>query len=126
AACAPASPRPWCAPAYERADGANPAIACELLPMPLSSPNLQTLPKPNYAAPPAFAPALPAFFFRRSPVMRTPFCLYGSGGRNERISAATRSEEHTSELQSRVDLVCRLLLEKKKAKRPAANGTAVV
>src|SRR5206468_10729760 len=28
---------------------------------------------------------------------------------------ATRSEEHTSELQSRSDLVCRLLLEKKKA-----------
>src|SRR5207247_9302568 len=28
-----------------------------------------------------------------------------------------RSEEHTSELQSRVDLVCRLLLEKKKNKR---------
>src|SRR5207247_10839289 len=27
---------------------------------------------------------------------------------------ASRSEEHTSELQSRVDLVCRLLLEKKK------------
>src|SRR2546421_1294033 len=29
----------------------------------------------------------------------------------------TRSEEHTSELQSRSDLVCRLLLEKKKLKR---------
>src|SRR5438105_15966229 len=28
-----------------------------------------------------------------------------------------RSEEHTSELQSRVDLVCRLLLEKKKEKK---------
>src|SRR6266536_127439 len=28
-----------------------------------------------------------------------------------------RSEEHTSELQSRVDLVCRLLLEKKKNKK---------
>src|SRR5438105_12729821 len=28
--------------------------------------------------------------------------------------AVCRSEEHTSELQSRVDLVCRLLLEKKK------------
>src|SRR2546422_2310147 len=28
--------------------------------------------------------------------------------------AATRSEEHTSELQSRLHLVCRLLLEKKK------------
>src|SRR5699024_12506775 len=29
------------------------------------------------------------------------------------ISQCTRSEEHTSELQSRFDLVCRLLLEKK-------------
>src|SRR5690349_24239525 len=29
-----------------------------------------------------------------------------------------RSEEHTSELQSRRDLVCRLLLEKKKKKLP--------
>src|SRR5690349_22299270 len=29
----------------------------------------------------------------------------------------TRSEEHTSELQSRRDLVCRLLLEKKKKKQ---------
>src|SRR5438105_5486714 len=32
-------------------------------------------------------------------------------------AAVTRSEEHTSELQSRVDLVCRLLLEKKKNKK---------
>src|SRR3712207_8410380 len=31
-------------------------------------------------------------------------------------SAALRSEEHTSELQSRQYLVCRLLLEKKKSK----------
>src|SRR2546422_2101055 len=30
------------------------------------------------------------------------------------LIAATRSEEHTSELQSRLHLVCRLLLEKKK------------
>src|SRR5690349_23974220 len=30
------------------------------------------------------------------------------------LHAAGRSEEHTSELQSRRDLVCRLLLEKKK------------
>src|SRR5437868_9596704 len=30
-------------------------------------------------------------------------------------SARDRSEEHTSELQSRFDLVCRLLLEKKKS-----------
>src|SRR2546421_9306256 len=32
----------------------------------------------------------------------------------------TRSEEHTSELQSRSDLVCRLLLEKKKI-RPSSG-----
>src|SRR5438067_8957154 len=31
-------------------------------------------------------------------------------------AALARSEEHTSELQSRFDLVCRLLLEKKKKK----------
>src|SRR5690349_22188669 len=31
-----------------------------------------------------------------------------------RYNGAARSEEHTSELQSRRDLVCRLLLEKKK------------
>src|SRR5207249_8672088 len=34
-----------------------------------------------------------------------------------------RSEEHTSELQSRFDLVCRLLLEKKKLK-PVRPGSA--
>src|SRR5947207_12445093 len=35
----------------------------------------------------------------------------------------TRSEEHTSELQSHSDLVCRLLLEKKKnTSRPAHSG----
>src|SRR5947207_3753246 len=32
------------------------------------------------------------------------------------LPAAERSEEHTSELQSHSDLVCRLLLEKKKTK----------
>src|SRR5438105_7707030 len=36
----------------------------------------------------------------------------------------TRSEEHTSELQSRVDLVCRLLLEKKKKNTDAREHTA--
>src|SRR5947207_6179752 len=34
-----------------------------------------------------------------------------------------RSEEHTSELQSHSDLVCRLLLEKKKRKYAADNAT---
>src|SRR2546429_1055148 len=41
--------------------------------------------------------------------------MYGTG---QHFSAnATRSEEHTSELQSRLHLVCRLLLEKKKRER---------
>src|SRR5690349_11833541 len=40
------------------------------------------------------------------------------------ILTAARSEEHTSELQSRRDLVCRLLLEKKKPAsiRPSRTG----
>src|SRR5699024_4639402 len=38
----------------------------------------------------------------------TPFYVNGMTG---------RSEEHTSELQSRFDLVCRLLLEKKNSRR---------
>src|SRR5260221_5689657 len=37
-----------------------------------------------------------------------------SGYRIEAIVLTIRSEEHTSELQSHSDLVCRLLLEKKK------------
>src|SRR2546422_9609032 len=35
----------------------------------------------------------------------------------EMLGAGGRSEEHTSELQSRLHLVCRLLLEKKKKKQ---------
>src|SRR5438876_2250748 len=35
----------------------------------------------------------------------------------QRSGGAARSEEHTSELQSPVHLVCRLLLEKKKKKK---------
>src|SRR5438876_4760965 len=37
-----------------------------------------------------------------------------------------RSEEHTSELQSPVHLVCRLLLEKKKKSQPTTNLQAVI
>src|SRR2546421_9683320 len=42
----------------------------------------------------------------------------------ENVTARSRSEEHTSELQSRSDLVCRLLLEKKKVdlKRTRVNS----
>src|SRR5438034_3522914 len=41
--------------------------------------------------------------------------LSGTGSSSQPIAVnGTRSEEHTSELQSHSDLVCRLLLEKKK------------
>src|SRR2546429_4378371 len=44
---------------------------------------------------------------------------------NSRRGAEKRSEEHTSELQSRLHLVCRLLLEKKKraGRNLAPRGT---
>src|SRR5690242_21559975 len=47
----------------------------------------------------------PPFAKRNIPKARPPLRV---------LPAQTRSEEHTSELQSHVNLVCRLLLEKKK------------
>src|SRR5699024_12808716 len=65
--------------------------------------------------------ALHSFPTRRSsdlPAVSTPGVLSHSPPRRcsyerGRSYARRRSEEHTSELQSRFDLVCRLLLEKK-------------
>src|SRR5690349_23589844 len=48
----------------------------------------------------------------RAPPVATPLVT---------CSACMRSEEHTSELQSRRDLVCRLLLEKKKKKKTRSD-----
>src|SRR2546421_9440547 len=42
--------------------------------------------------------------------------VYGERPGSREVLSESRSEEHTSELQSRSDLVCRLLLEKKKKK----------
>src|SRR5207248_10588505 len=59
---------------------------------------------------PSAAPLGPALVVAAAPA--------GRPGRSRRpTGAATRSEEHTSELQSPYDLVCRLLLEKKKKKK---------
>src|SRR2546421_7017353 len=44
--------------------------------------------------------------------------------RTGRSGCRARSEEHTSELQSRSDLVCRLLLEKKKKRVNRVNITS--
>src|SRR5690606_40644760 len=51
-------------------------------------------------------------FLYRSPATRHGDACRGVSGRGHAY-LITRSEEHTSELQSRENLVCRLLLEKK-------------
>src|SRR5438067_6449545 len=60
----------------------------------------------------------PARFTKRSAkgveFCSTPFTKY------------PRSEEHTSELQSRFDLVCRLLLEKKKKKHTTPPNNTIL
>src|SRR5690349_24769321 len=55
------------------------------------------------------APVRPAAAARRK--------VHADSDRDAMSAARARSEEHTSELQSRRDLVCRLLLEKKKKKK---------
>src|SRR5205809_3210916 len=54
---------------------------------------------------------------------RPSACRRGGGSGWAQIS---RSEEHTSELQSRLHLVCRLLLEKKKKKTQNISKTTAV
>src|SRR5699024_12143836 len=44
-------------------------------------------------------------------------CKVNQTSKRGKINVLPRSEEHTSELQSRFDLVCRLLLEKKKTQK---------
>src|SRR3712207_9156609 len=53
----------------------------------------------------------------RHPEMQPELRAVLAGLAPEELPAAMRSEEHTSELQSRQYLVCRLLLEKKKHKK---------
>src|SRR5438270_1905627 len=52
----------------------------------------------------------------RSRRWRAPFAIPAAACRSSRSPSSPRSEEHTSELQSQSNLVCRLLLEKKKKK----------
>src|SRR2546430_11896953 len=75
----------------------------------------------NYTATPEIYPlslhdALPIFFSSSAPLPATPPNPSTSRAQLacSRASFIFRSEEHTSELQSQSNLVCRLLLEKKK------------
>ena len=58
--------------------------------------------------------AIPAFGASRNPVDMTVQISEQPEDFRSVFDAVQRSEEHTSELQSRINLVCRLLLEKKK------------
>src|SRR5260370_18525664 len=68
------------------------------------------LPEPPPPEPPTWDPDLPAptpyAASRNQPPLPAPQFAVGA--------VTNRSEEHTSELQSHLNLVCRLLLEKKK------------
>src|SRR2546422_5316416 len=71
--------------------------------------------------------ASPAFGTRETPSIhrsrapcRVPWNRTAASRSRPRVPE-TRSEEHTSELQSRLHLVCRLLLEKKKKKKKTIN-----
>src|SRR5206468_10436999 len=66
--------------------------------------------------------ALPIFSVKREDHGQVSSWLHSHASAGTILEAAAprgdfRSEEHTSELQSRSDLVCRLLLEKKKKKK---------
>src|SRR5690625_7112239 len=72
-------------------------------------------------------PRPPAWIWLFSTTTGLPLSLISSRAASAASSAllitrpSGRSEEHTSELQSRGHLVCRLLLEKKKKERPERN-----
>src|SRR2546426_9904188 len=102
-----ASKRPSLAPALITArlvaPQALPAAPAVAPPAPIARPALRPAPQLEPAAP--VAPSIPA-----SP----PASDEGTSAAPAPIAKAERSEEHTSELQSPCNLVCRLLLEKKK------------
>src|SRR5260370_23201764 len=59
----------------------------------------------------------------KTPPRLRPVHRLGTPGMTARRASKTRSEEHTSELQSHLNLVCRLLLEKKNTAHGYACGS---
>src|SRR2546429_4644982 len=62
---------------------------------------------------------------RRTDGVAVGFCGSADDRRGAPIGNAARSEEHTSELQSRLHLVCRLLLEKKKENQQYQSSSGI-
>src|SRR2546430_13025185 len=65
-------------------------------------------------APTPFSPFTPAPAAQNLAIGPICFCECTNVGSSVTVTNPKRSEEHTSELQSQSNLVCRLLLEKKK------------
>src|SRR5699024_11849715 len=90
----------------------DPSDFVKMSPTPASSSTARTGPPEITPVPSA------AGFINTLPEPKRPLISCGivvpTIGTSTRPFFALRSEEHTSELQSRFDLVCRLLLEKKK------------
>src|SRR3712207_7486903 len=83
----------------------------------------RSLPVPSSGPPVQWSYALSATSWSGSPCAACvgvlafmPWVSPSQAGKNVVLRLPPRSEEHTSELQSRQYLVCRLLLEKKKKK----------
>src|SRR5256885_9517177 len=68
--------------------------------------------------------ALPIFGARRETYLGVQVSPYARGARSDLLIVSPRSEEHTSELQSPCNLVCRLLLEKKNTLRSRMPSSA--
>src|SRR5690625_6290247 len=90
-------------------------------PNPKAGPQRRNQPKLTHPRPPRGCPSPPARMqkLRRGPLFRfsrAPNSTTRKASSAPVAAESERSEEHTSELQSRGHLVCRLLLEKKKKK----------
>src|SRR5690606_41637484 len=84
--------------------------------LPISRPRHQVRPRPRRRLQELLQQALERHPLRPHEHRGRPACgnpPCGSGGSRDGRRAMDRSEEHTSELQSRENLVCRLLLETK-------------
>src|SRR3712207_9426077 len=105
---------PWCSHMISFIFFFNDTATTEIYTLSLHD-ALPISPRPGGAAPGRRGPVLGA------PRRRLPRRRRG-GGRDRDRHRPRRSEEHTSELQSRQYLVCRLLLEKKKTQHsPTRN-----
>src|SRR5699024_12559550 len=111
-------------PIHDHTIASVPHLTCPILRSAAASvSHISSAPSHASARPPR---TLHSFPTRRSSDLHPSIQLYLHGFLHHRrqqqshplyILGFSRSEEHTSELQSRFDLVCRLLLEKKKPRR---------